>query len=126
MGIVYWIHCNETGENYIGSTTQSLGKRICDHRSHAVNSGGGARPILERKNYNVSILEDNIEKDILKVREQFYMDCCDNLINIQRAVACRDKRIEQQREYAKEYYIKNREKKKLQNKQYREKKKSSH
>jgi len=83
MGLVYWIHCNETNQNYIGSTTYSLNKRINEHIKESYKYS--SKPIIDRNNYSVSILEDNINKDILKVREQFYMDCCDNLLNIYRA-----------------------------------------
>ena len=81
MGLVYCITCNETNENYIGSTLTTLKQRMFSHKCE-YNS---AKSIIDRNNYKVIILEDNIDKDILRIREQFYMDCCDNLINIRRA-----------------------------------------
>lgn len=81
MGLVYWISCNETNENYIGSTTMTLKQRMNKHKNKYTN----AKSIIERNNYKVIILEDNIDKDILRIREQFYMDCCDNLVNKMKA-----------------------------------------
>jgi len=83
MGLVYWISCNETNENYIGSTISTLKQRMTQHKS--IKQSSGARSIIDRNNYKVIILEDNIHNDILRIREQFYMDCCDNLINKNRA-----------------------------------------
>lgn len=81
MGLVYWISCNETNENYIGSTTTTLKQRMFSHKCNKQSSSS----IIDRNNYKVIILEDNIDRDILRIREQFYMDCCDNLINKNKA-----------------------------------------
>ena len=83
MGLVYCITCNETNENYIGSTTMTLKQRMTQHKS--IKQSSGARSIIDRNNYKVIILEDNIDRDILKMRQQFYMDCCDNLVNKMKA-----------------------------------------
>ena len=95
MGLVYCIHCNETGENYIGSTTTSLRDRMYRHNEKRTDCS--SKQIIDRGNYDVSILEDNIENDILKVREQFYMDCCDNLVNQVRAYRTEEQKIEQKK-----------------------------
>ena len=81
MGLVYCITCNETNEKYIGSTITTLKQRMF---SHKCNYSCG-RSIIDRNNYKVIILEDNIDRDILKMRQQFYMDSCDNLINKMKA-----------------------------------------
>lgn len=81
MGLVYCITCNETNENFIGTTITTLKQRMANHKSKY----SCARSIIDRNNYKVIILEDNIDKDILRIREQFYMDCCDNLVNKMKA-----------------------------------------
>ena len=81
MGLVYCITCNETNENYISSTITTLKQRMFSHKCQYTN----ARSIIDRNNYKVIILEDNIDIDILKMRQQFYMDCCDNLVNKMKA-----------------------------------------
>ena len=117
MGLVYWIHCNETGDNYIGSTIY-LKKRMNEHRCKS-NSSSSIQ-IINRGNYDVFTLEDNINEDILKVREQFYMDCCNDLINCNNAIGLNDEKLRKRLQYRKyrdkyistqkEYQIKNREK----------------
>ena len=82
MGLVYWIYCNQTYKSYIGSTIQKIDERIKRHHRQIDCS---SKQILDGGNYDIIILEDNINQDILKIREQFYMDCCDNLVNKQRA-----------------------------------------
>lgn len=46
----YKITCNITGECYIGSTTRSLEKRMCGHKS--VCNKTKSKQIIERDNYN--------------------------------------------------------------------------
>lgn len=102
MGLVYWIHCNETGQNYIGSTIYSLHKRITQHINQTTNNIYSSKPIIDRNNYNVSVLEDNINKDILKIREQFYMDCCDNKVNKYQAFGINE--VKKKKSTAKAYH----------------------
>ena len=100
MGLVYCIHCNETGENYIGSTIQLLEYRIS---RHLLQTDCTSRQILDRNNYDVSILEDNVNENILRIREQFYMDCCDKLVNKQRAYRTVEQACQQKKEADKRY-----------------------
>ena len=72
MGLVYWIYCNQTYKSYIGSTIQKIDERIKRHHRQIDCS---SKQILDGGNYDIIILEDNINQDILKIREQFYMDC---------------------------------------------------
>jgi len=114
MGLVYWIHCNITEENYIGSTIQSLKKRLVNHTGK--NNKCSSKQIIDRGDYDVIVLEDNIPNDILKVREQFYMDCCDNLVNVKEAIDTGYKKRylethkDHKAEYDKMYRAKNKDK----------------
>ena len=62
--IAYRIDCNETGECYIGSTTQGLANRIAEHRSKNKKFKAGTSknyccsfPIIERDNYTYELIE---------------------------------------------------------------------
>ena len=55
-GIIYKIICNETNECYIGSTKQSLSKRMSVHKNLTQNDCC-SRQIIERNNYRSEIIE---------------------------------------------------------------------
>ena len=63
-GKIYRIVCMETGEVYIGSTTQPLPKRLAGHRiqckaQHKIGSRKlTSFPIIERGNYRIYLYED--------------------------------------------------------------------
>ena len=78
IGYIYKIHCNITGDDYYGSTTQKIEKRIQAH----IHNGRGisrkcqSKQIIDRGEWSYEIMEevDYIEKlDLLK-RERFYTD----------------------------------------------------
>jgi hypothetical protein len=81
-GKIYRIVCNETGEQYIGSTTQSLAQRLTQHKCHQKCM---SRQILERKNYAIVLIEECPceNKEQLGRRERHYiesMECINNRI----------------------------------------------
>jgi predicted GIY-YIG superfamily endonuclease len=57
MGFVYAIICYDTGEIYIGSTTQPMYVRIAKHRHFNDYDGPTAsKPIILREQYEVIIV----------------------------------------------------------------------
>lgn len=86
-GIVYSIQDIETKEQYVGSTTLSLIKRLSYHARSSNKCS--AKIILDRDNYEIKILE-KIEistRRILREKEQEWMDkYSDTIINKRRAI----------------------------------------
>jgi len=104
---IYCIECLETGEKYIGSTSQ---KYLCNRlSSHKVRRSCRAIQILDRGKYKSYIIE-KVEPSQRYIREQYYMDITDNCINKQRAIGC------DRKEYKKQYDILNKDYKKEQHK----------
>jgi len=106
---IYRIVCNETGLCYIGSTTQSLSKRLSRHKSSYKLFLQGkygklaSFPIIEKGNCEIILLEEYPceNKEQLHKRERYYIETID----------CINKRIptRPKDEYMKEYYANNRE-----------------
>jgi len=113
---IYKIVCNTTGEVYIGSTVQSLSKRLRSHKKDYKRFHEGRSNymtsfvIIERGNYEILLVESYScnSRQELHQRERFYIEHeqCVNKI-----IPCRSK---------KEYEQDNREKKILYKKQYYE------
>lgn len=126
-GIIYEIVCNDTGERYIGSTTQNLSTRIAHHRSIKKNRCC-SKIIIDRNNYCYNILETIIINDIkeLRIKEREYYDKLE-CINKQRPYRSDEERINESRIYTrlhiKTYNDSNKEKIKLYKKEWYEKKK---
>jgi len=59
-GKIYRIVCNETGEQYFGSTTQTLAQRMTLHRYLAKKEKNACRSkqIIDRGNYDVVLCEE--------------------------------------------------------------------
>jgi hypothetical protein len=76
--IIYEIVCNITGERYIGSTIQSLNKRI---EAHIYLKTCSSKYIIERNNYQKNQLEIFYTRfEFCRLlKEQYYLD---NTINI--------------------------------------------
>ena len=99
MGIIYFIQCLDTNEIYIGSTKQSIKKRMINHKSHSKkNDDCSSKQIIDRDNYIYDVLEEVDDNDKLREREQYYLDTTD-CINVLRAVEDKQKR----KEYVKQY-----------------------
>lgn len=128
---IYKIVCNNTGKQYIGSTTQKfLSQRLAQHKS-IQNHSCKSREIIEGGNYSIVLVElcPCNSKDELHKRERHFietLDCINKIIpgRTQKEYYEENKErvLEQQKEYykankehlcerKKEYYEDNKEKK---------------
>ncbi len=81
-GIIYKLTCNETGEVYYGSTTQSLNNRMLGHKSQCKRWKEGkcnfttSYNIIDRGNYSYSLIEtvECEDKKQLEQRERYYIE----------------------------------------------------
>ena len=101
MFCVYRIHDLETKECYIGSSN-NLQVRLQDHKKLDCSS----KKIIDRKNYGVEILEDNIEAVERRKREQYYIEQYDLVINKNRAYQSKEDREQVKRELSINHYWK--------------------
>tara|TARA_R110000868_G_scaffold8959_3_gene45392 strand:+ start:1174 stop:1605 length:432 start_codon:yes stop_codon:yes gene_type:complete len=106
MFLVYRIYDLETAECYVGSTNK-INKRITFHKSPF--SRASSKQIVEKNNYEVEILEENIEEDDILWKERDYIEKY-NCINMRRPIITEEERKEHDRCRKKEYYLKNKEK----------------
>jgi len=107
-GKIYKIVCNITDDVYIGSTIQTLKRRLKKHMAMDCIS----KEIIKNGNYKIELIEDypcNNKRE-LELREQYYIDN-NKCINIKNAYTDR-------KEYNKEYRIKNKNKIKEYDKEY--------
>lgn len=86
-GKIYRIVCNETGEQYIGSTTQSLALRIAQHRNYSKTPRDqcNSKQIIDRGNYAIVLIEECPceNKEQLERRERHFietMDCVNRYV----------------------------------------------
>jgi hypothetical protein len=141
-GKIYRLVCNKTGEQYIGSTTQTLARRLGGHKRDSLNPNKKCRSfqIIGRGNYEIVLIEDCPcdTKEQLFRRERFFietMDCVNKKIPLRTVKeyreANRDTISKLNKEYyeanrdtilekTKQYYDANRDRKLEQQKQYRE------
>lgn len=103
---IYRIVCNETGETYIGSTTQPLTKRLSKHKENfkyflqgKYSANLASFPIIERGNYDIVLIEEFPceNKSQLHARERYYIETC---ICVNKNIPSRTKQ---------EYYIDNKD-----------------
>ena len=109
-GIIYKITCNETGDIYVGSTCQSLGMRISNHKSHyklyQLNQKGcihASFPIMKINNFKSEILEAvNFDEDkkLLLLKEKEWMEKL-NPINTKRPIVSQEDRNKLVNDYRK-------------------------
>jgi len=128
---VYKIVCNVTNNVYIGSTKESLKKRLVKHSiafrkwllSPEDTSYYTSFKVLENNNYYIEELEklpDFSERIELRIRERYWIENTDNVINKNRAFRTR----EEHKNDIKNYMIVNVIKLKEYNKKYYQNKKS--
>jgi len=104
---IYCIECKITGEKYIGSTIHKLSRRISKHK---FDKTCRSRHIIQRGNYIYYLIEE-VEESQKLIREQFWMDNTDNIINLKRADGYdTEKRIKYMKQYSKTYSEVNRDK----------------
>ena len=92
---IYCIECLETGEKYIGSTTEKyLSYRI---RRHRYDKTCSSTQIIERGKYKYYLIEE-VDSSQKYIREQYHMDNTDKCINKRSAYGL------DRKEYHKNYY----------------------
>jgi hypothetical protein len=78
-GFIYKIHCNETEEDYYGSTvnfSNRMSCHKCSSETQLKKRNCESRKIIERNNYSAEVIEVFLfdDKKELKKREQYYLD----------------------------------------------------
>jgi hypothetical protein len=128
-GKIYRIDCLITKEVYIGSTIQSLTKRMKDHRHHFKRwkEGKGhytsSYQIIERNSYKSSLIElyPCNSKDELYERERYFIKlipCINKMVP--------NRTIEEEKEYQKKYREGHKEERKKQMKEWYDKNKEQY
>lgn len=111
IGIIYMLFSNNTQNYYIGSTFQSIDKRLIQHKSRAVlKTGGRASIIINAGDYEIYEIENiNVNsKEDLRIIEDIYIKSHKEdvlCINNNRAFSDKDSI----RDIRKKYYEKNKE-----------------
>ena len=100
-GKVYEIVCNETGERYVGSTILRMCLRKALHKQKY--NGCSSRPIIDRNNFTINILEENIPEEILRQTEQKWKSQL-TCVNIREAYVSPEEQKERCRKYQEEWY----------------------
>ncbi len=124
-GKIYRIVCNETGEQYIGSTTQTLTQRLSVHVTETKNNYSKkckSSQIIHRGNYAIVLIEEYPceNKNQLERRERYFIEKLD-CINMNKPAQTKEELCEYHREYrtnnlekllekSREYYDNNKEK----------------
>lgn len=128
---IYKIVCNITGDVYIGSTCQSLAKRLGDHVStykrHVrfdIRSENSYK-IIKNGSFNIILIEEYPceNKYQLEQRERFFIDkieCINKVIPTRSQEEYRKENSEKNKKYKKEYYNINKEIFREKAKKYRE------
>tara|TARA_R110000744_G_scaffold74952_1_gene149459 strand:- start:57 stop:581 length:525 start_codon:yes stop_codon:yes gene_type:complete len=126
-GKIYQLVCNETGEIYVGSTVRSLEDRLDSHKR--TNNNCYSNQIIDRNNYYIELLENYPCNNVYELERkegeyQKSMKCVNHniagrtkeeyhqdnkiKINAKRAIR-RLNNLEDNKEYHKQYCIKNAE-----------------
>lgn len=100
-GKIYKIISENTDNVYIGSTTQSLCKRLANHKESMKNGKYfGSRRILEKGKCKIVLLEnfpcENREQ--LFAKEQEWIDKTSNLVNLKSAKVSKEKKTQKKKE----------------------------
>ena len=121
---IYRIVCNETGEQYFGSTTQSLARRLSKHKNQQ-NRKTMSKQIIARGNYDIVLCEEFPceNKEQLHARERKWIEenqCVNKKIPGRTQQEWREENIERHNENCKKWRDKNREKQNEYNKKWRD------
>ena len=103
LGKVYEIVCNQTGERYVGSTKLKMCLRKALHKMKT--NGCKSKQIIDRNDYVITILEDNVPADILRKTEQAWQDK-QECVNVRNAYVSPEDQKEHQRLKSEEWYKK--------------------
>jgi hypothetical protein len=105
MGYIYKIFCNITNESYYGKCNGKYNRLNC----HICKSNStSSKQIIERGDYTFSIIEDNIEDNLLTEREYYYITKCE-CINKTIPYVVNDNKIHRHRLEEKDRYYSNQE-----------------
>jgi hypothetical protein len=139
-GKIYRLVCNNKGNQYIGSTTQSLSQRLGGHKADYKRFLEGKTTlqissfnILSEKNFEMILIEEFPceNKNQLERRERYFMETME-CVNMRKPAQTREEMIEynkqyrqqenkeERKEYAKLYWEENKEEIKEKHKQYRQ------
>jgi hypothetical protein len=121
VGTIYKI---QSGNRvYFGSTTQTLKKRITNHKCDAKKGRTACELVLE-DDHTVEVIElfEYVNVEDLRKREDHYIEN-NECINKQRAYRTEEQKKEQLKKCRKKYSENNKEKERLRRKRYREKNK---
>ena len=100
-GKVYEIVCNQTGERYVGSTVLRMCLRKALHKQKY--NGCSSKPIIDRNDFKINILEDNVPEETLRQVEQKWktnLTC----VNLREAYVSPEEHKERNRKYQEEWY----------------------
>jgi len=122
QGKIYKLLCNVTKKIYVGSTTESLTKRLKKHVTPS--SKISSNVVLEHGDYEIHLIElfpCDTKKDLLK-REQYYINHID-CVNINNAYSTEADHKEKKKKYIKDHIDVIREQRKINGKRFFDKKK---
>lgn len=99
-GLIYRIVCNETGEQYIGSTTQTLTKRLSQHKKDISRNPCSSTQIINRGNYAIVLIEECPceNKNQLERRERYFIETIE-CVNMKKPAQTKEELREHKREY---------------------------
>lgn len=126
---IYRIVCNITGEEYYGSTVQSLSNRRAKHVNQFKMWKTGQHhyttsfKIIERNNFDIVLVENYPcnSKEELHARERFYIEnteCVNKVIPSRTREEYRHTKKDEKKEYDKKYYEEKKQEKLERQKQY--------
>jgi len=104
-GKIYELVCRITGEKYVGSTIDSLSRRLVKHRSLKQNETC-SRQIIERGDYYINLLEDcpcENKEQLRKKEREWYDKIEGGCINRQRPYITKEEHIQRNSDYSKKY-----------------------
>ena len=124
-GTIYKLSTEKSDKVYIGSTTQTINRRLIQHKSRPCCA---CKELLELGECKIEALEVlyNCTKRELEIKEQFYIDLLkEKSVNKKRAHQTKEQRKQQKYEDSKRWREANREKHNESNRNSRLKKKSN-
>ena len=98
-GKIYKLTSNQTDKIYIGSTIQTLNRRLMGHKCDFNRGRSGCnRELIQYSDVNIELIEDypcNTKRE-LEIREQYFIDKLD-CVNTKRAYMTKEDRLKMNR-----------------------------
>ena len=110
-GKIYRLVCNTTGNQYIGSTVQSLSQRLGNHKAlykrfieGKITKKSTSFSILSENNFEMILIEEFAceNKNQLERRERHFIETME-CVNKNKPAQTREELLEYQRQYAKDH-----------------------